>query len=533
MKLLLRSNIITLLESLVSHVGPSDNLIIYFAGHGHLNPKTQRGAWITVESKPNVPSSHLKNSTIIDYLKDIPSKHTFLISDSCFSGKLFAQHRSSNVSLHYQKVYEVPSRWGLTSGRAELVSDGPQSENSPFAKALLECLEKNSQPFLSAWELINYVQKYVGVNHKQQPIGNRFYGVDDRGLGQFVFIKKGKTIEDSVPKNSFIPFSPTLSNNSNKSSSLPNIKIIYGGLGIIILMFCLLILRSRFIPYEKKDSTVIQHDSSLVVVQPEVETDSALENDYLKRENKEPTRPSSSVTKNSSITHVPSENKEVKSEKEPNRDKSELPSSQLESSITKEETIDQPVSEKEEVSFKEKALRNTYSLPKGEFLMGNDGGMSENRPPHKVRLSSFRISKTETTAKEFADYLNALAIPKDDIYSILRLNGSPIAFDKSSEVYKVKKGYESHPIGGISWQGARGFCQWLGGRLPTEAEWEYAAKGGVPKEILKYSGSNDPDEVSWFRENTNGPKRVGLKKANTLGIYDMSGNVGRMVFGLL
>ena len=289
-----RSNIITLLESLVSHVGPSDNLIIYFAGHGHLNPKTQRGAWITVESKPNVPSSHLKNSTIIDYLKDIPSKHTFLISDSCFSGKLFAQHRSSNVSLHYQKVYEVPSRWGLTSGRAELVSDGPQSENSPFAKALLECLEKNSQPFLSAWELINYVQKYVGVNHKQQPIGNRFYGVDDRGLGQFVFIKKGKTIEDSVPKNSFIPFSPTLPNNSNKSSSLPNIKIIYGGLGIIILMFCLLILRSRFIPYGKEDSTVIQQDSSLVVVQPEVETDSALENDYSKRENKVPTRPSSS-----------------------------------------------------------------------------------------------------------------------------------------------------------------------------------------------------------------------------------------------
>ncbi|MFW6122182.1 MAG: formylglycine-generating enzyme family protein, partial [Petrotogales bacterium] len=65
-----------------------------------------------------------------------------------------------------------------------------------------------------------------------------------------------------------------------------------------------------------------------------------------------------------------------------------------------------------------------------------------------------------------------------------------------------------------------------GYRLPTEAEWEYAARGGNKSNGYKYAGSNDPDEVAWYWDNSGGhTHEVGTKKPNELGIYDMSGNV--------
>ena len=103
---------------------------------------------------------------------------------------------------------------------------------------------------------------------------------------------------------------------------------------------------------------------------------------------------------------------------------------------------------------------------------------------------------------------------------------------RSGRQWQAAEGFEQHPVIRVSWYGAEAYCQWLSEqtgeryRLPSEAEWEYAAKGGRYQHNCQCSGSNHLDEVGWYRENSHRQtKPVGLKYPNALGLYDMSGNV--------
>ncbi len=90
---------------------------------------------------------------------------------------------------------------------------------------------------------------------------------------------------------------------------------------------------------------------------------------------------------------------------------------------------------------------------------------------------------------------------------------------------------EGCPVEFVSWYDVQEFIKRLNSitqmqfRLPTEAEWEYAARGGNMSQSFIYSGSNNLDEVAWHGTNNSTPKAVGLKNPNKLGLYDMSGNV--------
>ncbi|WP_161626083.1 formylglycine-generating enzyme family protein [Hugenholtzia roseola] len=172
----------------------------------------------------------------------------------------------------------------------------------------------------------------------------------------------------------------------------------------------------------------------------------------------------------------------------------------------------------------------------GTFLMGcdeqRDGNCNDDdKPVHSVTLTDFWLSETEITNAQYAAFLNEKQPSKADLEKWINLSGSykteKCRISKQDSRYVVENGYENQPVIYVSWYGASEFCRFYGGSLPSEAQWEYAARGGNKSKGYKYAGSNNLDEVAWYIKTTNinGMSPVRQKKPNELGLYDMSGNL--------
>ena len=142
-----------------------------------------------VDAKHQSIESYLENSFLTNgVLANIPTRHSFFIVDSCYAGTLFENIRGS-----YEVLNNKPSRWAFTSGRKEVVPDGPPGTHSPFAEMLFQCLTNNSREILPVGRLIADVKDNI-LKLKQQnpaikiplPMGGRLIQVGDEG-GEFVF----------------------------------------------------------------------------------------------------------------------------------------------------------------------------------------------------------------------------------------------------------------------------------------------------------------------------------------------------------
>ncbi|NLO91562.1 MAG: formylglycine-generating enzyme family protein [Elusimicrobia bacterium] len=146
-------------------------------------------------------------------------------------------------------------------------------------------------------------------------------------------------------------------------------------------------------------------------------------------------------------------------------------------------------------------------IPAGEFQMGSVEGLatSTETPKHAVYLDAFYMARNEVTVAQYREFAKATG---------RKMHAQPAA------------SADNHPVVYVDWHDATAYCNWLGARLPTEAEWEKAARAGTESKWHFGDDASVLPDYAWVAANSGGVTHpVGLKKPNQYGLYDMYGNV--------
>ncbi|MBM4333922.1 MAG: formylglycine-generating enzyme family protein [Deltaproteobacteria bacterium] len=166
-------------------------------------------------------------------------------------------------------------------------------------------------------------------------------------------------------------------------------------------------------------------------------------------------------------------------------------------------------------------------IPGGKFEMGSDKGEPDERPVHTVYVDAFYLDRYPVTNADYARFLNACGNRKEggkkwlDTDSLFSWWLCKIKFKNGRFI--PKSGYENHPVVKVSWHGARAYASWAGKRLPTEAEWEKAARGGLKGRNYVYGNNLSPEQANVKGLQATYP--IGLYPPNGFGLYDMAASV--------
>jgi sulfatase modifying factor 1 len=160
--------------------------------------------------------------------------------------------------------------------------------------------------------------------------------------------------------------------------------------------------------------------------------------------------------------------------------------------------------------FAQENSNQMIMIPSGEFVMGrNSAGPSDWQPEHNVKISSFYLDKYEVTNKQYYDFC--------------KVTGNALPQFWGFDEFKSGLDYPDYPVVGITYFDAEKYARWCGKRLPTEAEWEYAAQGGLAGRNFPFADQPDSTKANYSRK-YKGLLKIGSFKPNEYGIFDIAGN---------
>lgn len=165
-----------------------DNLLIYYAGHGHLDTDSDRGFWLPVDAEANRRANWLSNADIADVVRGTRAKHVLVVADSCYAGTLT---RSLTLQLSatddLSRLAQKRARTALVSGGLEPVEDAGGGQHSVFAKAFLDALQAN-RGVVDMSQIFSSMRRQVLLNAQQTPQYSDIRQVGHEG-GDFIFVR--------------------------------------------------------------------------------------------------------------------------------------------------------------------------------------------------------------------------------------------------------------------------------------------------------------------------------------------------------
>ena len=183
-------------------------------------------------------------------------------------------------------------------------------------------------------------------------------------------------------------------------------------------------------------------------------------------------------------------------------------------------------------------------IPGGTFAMGTDPSefprlaeetdvpdvspFAPEQPRHRVTVQPFRLDATDVTNRDFLGFVAARSEWRRDRVPEGEHNGRYLEHWPAPD--RIDPASANHPVVFVTWYAAVAYCEWRGGRLPTEAEWEFAAGAGIDERRFPW-GDEPPDasRVNWYADGIAGTVPVASYPPNPFGLYDMAGNVWKFL----
>ena len=184
-----RNQMLDSFDDLRRRLTDGDNLLIYYAGHGHLDADSDRGFWLPVDADANRRANWLSNSDIADMVRGTRAKHVLVVADSCYAGTLT---RSLAVQMNalddFTRLAQKRARTALVSGGLEPVEDAGGGKHSVFAKAFLDALMTNTG-VVDMSQIFSSMRRQVVLSAQQTPQYSDIRQVGHEG-GDFIFVRR-------------------------------------------------------------------------------------------------------------------------------------------------------------------------------------------------------------------------------------------------------------------------------------------------------------------------------------------------------
>lgn len=179
-----KNEILRAFYTLRKKVKETDNVLIFYAGHGNWNEEEERGWWMPSDYDPEFELNGISNNEVVQQIELFKSRHTLLISDACFSGGVFKETRSGQtLSKSIKNKLKIRSRRAITSGNLKEVPN-----ESVFLRYLVKRLKENETKYLAAGRLFMQIEEPVANNTENTPRYGPIFGAGDEG-GDFIFVK--------------------------------------------------------------------------------------------------------------------------------------------------------------------------------------------------------------------------------------------------------------------------------------------------------------------------------------------------------